>query len=61
MSVASVDLVIEQGKTFQRTIRWETAPLVYKAISAHHQGRPGDDQCERPRTARTAGAWAWST
>jgi hypothetical protein len=31
---AKQDLVIEQGKTFQRVVRWETLPFVYKAISA---------------------------
>jgi hypothetical protein len=34
MPATSYDLVIEQGKTLQRVIRWETEPYIYKPISA---------------------------
>jgi hypothetical protein len=35
-----LNLTIEQGKTFQRLLRWETTPLVYKAVSAITQAAP---------------------
>lgn len=34
------DLEILQGKTFQRIIRWETAPFIYKAITAITRAAP---------------------
>jgi hypothetical protein len=34
------DIVIRQGETFQRKIRWESAPILYKAISAISQTAP---------------------
>jgi hypothetical protein len=34
MGAKQLDLVIEQGKTFTRIIRWETTPLVWKPITA---------------------------
>lgn len=30
----TLDIVIEQGKTFEWLVRWETTPIVYKAITA---------------------------
>lgn len=34
MSTAKqLDLIIEQGKTFQKTVRWETSPRVWKPIT----------------------------
>lgn len=30
----NLDLVIGQGKTFQRVVRWETEPFIYNAITA---------------------------
>jgi len=27
------DLVIQQGKTFSQVVRWETSPIIYKAIT----------------------------
>lgn len=30
----STNLIIHQGKTFQRVLRWESLPHIYKAISA---------------------------
>lgn len=40
MSCNTQDLVIEQGKTFSRVLRWETAPVVYKPITAIAQAAP---------------------
>lgn len=40
MSCAEQDLVIQQGKTFSRVVRWESFPLVYKAITAITRGGP---------------------
>lgn len=34
------DLVLEQGRTFTRLIRWETSPIVYKPITAIAQTAP---------------------
>lgn len=34
------DFVVEQGRTFQRIVRWETTPIVYKAITAVQQSAP---------------------
>lgn len=34
------NLVVEQGRTFQRAVRWETTPIVYKAITAIAQTAP---------------------
>ena len=36
----STDLVIQQGKTFSQVLRWETAPIIYKAITAVTQAAP---------------------
>lgn len=35
-----LDLQILQGKTFVQVVRWETAPIVYKPISAITNGAP---------------------
>jgi hypothetical protein len=35
-----VDLEIEQGATFERTLRWECAPIVYRPITAATQTAP---------------------
>ena len=37
---ATKDLVIEQGKTFSQVLRWESQPVVYKAITAITQSAP---------------------
>lgn len=37
---ACEDFTLLQGKTFSRVIRWETSPIVYKAISAIQQVAP---------------------
>jgi hypothetical protein len=37
---ASKDFTIEQGKTWNQIVRWETSPIVYKAISAITQAAP---------------------
>lgn len=34
------DITIRQGETFQRKIRWESSPILYKAISAISQTAP---------------------
>ena len=36
----SKDLTIQQGKTFTLVLRWETEPIVYKAITAIAQTAP---------------------
>jgi hypothetical protein len=40
MAARHHDLRIDQGDTFLRTIRWETKPFLYKAISAISQAAP---------------------
>lgn len=40
MAAQPLDLVIEQGKTFSRTIRWESTVLAWKAITAIGQVAP---------------------
>ena len=40
MAAKKQNLVILQGETFQRVIRWEVLPYVYKAISAITQTAP---------------------
>ncbi len=40
MSAQNLDLVIEQGKTFTRVIRWESSVLAWKAITAIGQVAP---------------------
>lgn len=40
MSCQDQDFEILQGKTFTRVVRWETAPLVYKAITAITKAGP---------------------
>lgn len=37
---ANLDLTIEQGKTFERLVRWETLPFIYKTITNITQGAP---------------------
>lgn len=37
---ATKDLVIQQGRTFTLALRWETEPIVYKAITAITQTAP---------------------
>lgn len=37
---ASKDFVVLQGKTFTQVIRWETEPIVYKAITAISRTAP---------------------
>lgn len=37
---AQTDLLIRQGKTFSRLLRWEAQPIVYKAITAITQTAP---------------------
>lgn len=37
---ASKDLVVQQGKTFSLVVRWESDPVVYKAITAISQTAP---------------------
>lgn len=37
---ATKDLLIQQGKTFTLVLRWETEPVVYKAITAIQQTAP---------------------
>ena len=39
------DFVIEQGRTFQRTLRWETTPIVYKPITAIENTAPVRVSC----------------
>jgi hypothetical protein len=34
------DLALDQGKTFKQVIRWESAPIIYKAITAITQAAP---------------------
>lgn len=34
------NLVIEQGKTFSRTVRWESLPFIYKTITAITKASP---------------------
>ena len=40
MAAKRLDLTILQGETFQRVIRWEALPYVYKAITAITQAAP---------------------
>lgn len=40
MTCATQDLEIQQGKTFSRILRWETTPLIYKAITAITKASP---------------------
>lgn len=40
MTAKRYDLKIRQGETFQRVIRWETLPLIWKAISGIAQNAP---------------------
>lgn len=35
-----LNITLEQGKTFQRLLRWETDPIVYKPITAITQAAP---------------------
>jgi hypothetical protein len=45
MSAKQQDLIIEQGKTFQRTVRWETAPRVWKPITGITNAAPATITC----------------
>lgn len=38
--MTTYDLTIHQGKTFQRVVRWEAPPLIYRPISAITQSAP---------------------
>jgi hypothetical protein len=40
MTAKKQDLIIEQGKTFQRVVRWETSPRVWKPITGIAQNAP---------------------
>ena len=40
MRVQEQDWTIEQGETFQRIVRWETLPLIYKPITAITKAAP---------------------
>jgi hypothetical protein len=40
MTCQTEDLTIKQGKTFVRVVRWETAPFVYKPITAISRAAP---------------------
>jgi hypothetical protein len=40
MSCATQDFTIVKGKTFSRVLRWESSPLVYKAITGITQAAP---------------------
>lgn len=40
MAATKHDIVIQQGKTFNQVVRWESTPIVYKAISAITQAAP---------------------
>lgn len=42
---ATKDLTILQGKTFALTLRWESAPIVYKAITTIVQSAPVTITC----------------
>jgi len=37
-----LDLTIYQGRTFRHIVRWETNPVVFKAITAITQGAPAE-------------------
>lgn len=38
--MAASDLTIEQGKTFNKVLRWETGPIIYKPITGITQAAP---------------------
>jgi tRNA threonylcarbamoyladenosine modification (KEOPS) complex Pcc1 subunit len=40
MAAKKQDFRIRQGETFQRVVRWETTPYIYKAITAITQAAP---------------------
>lgn len=42
---ASNDLAIKQGKTYSQILRWESAPHIYKAITAITQAAPARITC----------------
>jgi hypothetical protein len=42
---ATEDIVIRQGETFRQVLRWETSPIVYKAITAITQSAPVSITC----------------
>lgn len=41
----SYDLIIRQGKTFLRTMRWEAPPIIYKAITGITRAAPAVITC----------------
>lgn len=43
--MAASDLVIEQGKTFSKILRWETGPVVYRPITGITQTAPASITC----------------
>lgn len=40
MTCPSSDFVLQKGKTFSRVLRWETGPIVYKAITGITKAAP---------------------
>jgi len=38
--MATENLIVEQGATFEKVIRWETTPIIYKPITAMTQAAP---------------------
>lgn len=43
--MAASDLVIQQGKTFNKVLRWESPPIIYKPITAIVQQAPVSITC----------------
>jgi hypothetical protein len=43
--MAASDLVIQQGKTFDKALRWESAPIVYKSITGVAKQAPASITC----------------
>jgi hypothetical protein len=43
--MAASDLVIAQGKTYSKTLRWEAGPIVYKAITGITKAAPAQITC----------------
>lgn len=42
MATKKLNLVMRQGETFQRVIRWEQLPFIYKAITGITQAAPAE-------------------
>lgn len=40
MTCATQDLVIQQGKTFLKILRWESSPFIYKGVTAITKAAP---------------------